>query len=74
MSQCRIGRSENGVCMRFAVDRESRLLSVLWLIAGGSNITGKKAHILRQAAYKKLGLHNVAELAPLTVLIERGKI
>ena len=43
-------------------------------IAARLGISDRTVHIHRQAAYKKLGVHNVAELAPLTVLIERGKI
>ena len=43
-------------------------------IASRLGISDRTVHIHRQAAYKKLGVHNVAELAPLTVLIERGKI
>ena len=37
-------------------------------------ISEKTVHIHRQSAYKKLDAHNVADLAPLTVLIERGLI
>lgn len=43
-------------------------------IAAKLHISDKTVHVHRQSAYKKLGVHNVAELAPITVLIERGKI
>ncbi len=43
-------------------------------IAERLGISERTVHQHRQSAYRKLDVHNVAELAPLTVLIERGRL
>ena len=73
---------EAGWLKRFATLTEREKEIIVQVAAGRLNreigerlgISEKTVHIHRQSAYKKLDAHNVADLAPLTVLIERGLI
>ena len=81
-STCACPIDEAGWLKRFATLTEREKEIIVQVAAGRLNreigerlgISEKTVHIHRQSAYKKLDAHNVADLAPLTVLIERDLI
>ncbi len=77
-----LGKGEDEWKEKFAslTDREKEIIR--WAAQGFMNkrialkldISERTVQAHRLSAYKKLGTHSVADLAPLTVLIERGSI